>query len=86
MITMIILGAIFYIASLFAYLFPDWKPRTFLNFYSDAMFLGAAIAAKETIFIVIFAAATLLSVRRIYIYTRLYLVYKNKKEVNPVDQ
>ncbi len=83
MVTMIVLGAVFYVVSIIASFSPDWKAKTFFNFYSDAMWLGAAIAAKEPIFICIFAVAALLSVGRIYLYTKLTLLVK---EVKPMDQ
>jgi len=39
-----------------------WKPRCFLNLYSDLLFLAASISAKRTVFIAVFLIFAIVSI------------------------
>lgn len=55
LIVFIVLGSLAFIGALIcATTIKDWRPRCFLNLYSDLFFLAAGIAAKRAVFIVVF--------------------------------
>lgn len=62
----------------------DWKPRVFLNLYSDLFFLAASIIAKSKVFIIVFAVCCLYSLLKIIAYSKTYLtrLKKEKKKKN----
>ncbi len=70
-IAFVALGIISYIAALIcAVKTSDWKPRLFLNFYSDLFFLAASILSKSKIFIIVFAICCLYSLMKILSYSK----------------
>ena len=70
-IAFIVLGIISNIASLIcAIKTNDWKPRSFLSFYSDLFFLAASIISKSKILIIVFAICCLHSLIKMISYSK----------------
>lgn len=88
MITLfIVMGVIAYLGALVcAGKIKDWKPRVFLNLYSDLFFLAASIIAKSSIFTTIFVASSIFSVLKVIAYSKATIQYiKKEKEENPME-
>lgn len=74
------LGILAYSAALICTIkISDWKPRVFLNLYSDLFFLAASIIAKSKVFIIVFAICCLYSLLKIIAYSKTYLTRLKKK-------
>lgn len=86
-ILFIALGAISYIGALICALkIKDWKPRIFLNFYSDLFFLAASISAKSSIFIAVFIISSIFSALKVIAYSKAAIhLTKKAKEENPME-
>ena len=83
----ITLGVVAYIGAIVSALkTKDWKPRLFLNFYSDLFLLTASILAKSSIFTAVFAISIAFSVLKIIAYSKATIQYiKKEKEENPME-
>lgn len=83
----ITLGVVAYIGAIVSALkTKDWKPRVFLNFYSDLFFLTASILAKSSIFTTVFGISLTFSILKIIAYSKATIQYiKKEKEENPME-
>lgn len=84
-ILFIALGILLYSAALICTIKKsDWKPRVFLNLYSDLFFLTASIIAKSRVFIIVFVICCLYSLIKVIAYSKTYMnqLKKEKKKKN----
>lgn len=83
----ITLGVVAYIGAIVsAFKTKDWKPRLFLNFYSDLFLLTASILAKSSLFTTVFAISIAFSVLKIIAYSKATIQYiKKKKGETPME-